>query len=670
MKIFKKILIANRGEIAVRIIKSAKALGISTVAIYSEADKKSLHVKMADEAYKIGNQELSDTYLNIEKIVSIAKNCNADALHPGYGFLAENAELVAACNRENITFIGPTSESMHLMGNKIEARQFVRKLGIPMTEGATGTTEEIVEKSKKIPLPLLVKAAAGGGGKGMRIVRDFDLLKQTIEATAREAKAYFGDGEVYVEQYIEEPRHIEIQVIGDKHGNTIHLYERECSIQRRYQKIVEESPSPTLNQDVREKMGKSAAEIARGIGYDSAGTIEFLVDKNLNFYFLEMNTRIQVEHPVTEMVTGIDIVREQILVAAGNQLSFNQSDVRQKGHAIEARIYAENPAKDFLPSPGKMNLYLEPKGENIRIDAGIDYACVVESFYDPMISKLVVWGENREAARQKLIFALKNYIIHGIHTNIAYLLELTQNKAFITNNISTKFCDEHSSEILNNIENQNNCRNKNTFISAFLCFDFHKRKNTSDINNLWNQIGFWRLIPIIKIEIDNAIIPVELIKSDTINYVFKIGDKSIKLELIEISAYHLKAQIDGVLEHYYFSQDTEGVHHVSNNGNNLFISRCDEMVNEEIYTPSDLKAGGDNINSPMPGKVIKINVVKGQQVKKGDVVMIVEAMKMENNLEAHRDAIIEDVNVIENEMIDSSKVLIKFVKNDEKNKNL
>jgi len=325
MKLFSKILIANRGEIAVRIIKSARELGINTVSIYSEADKTALHVKMADESYQIGQQELSETYLNIDKIIAIAKLAGADAIHPGYGFLAENPDLVAACDRENIVFIGPSVKSIKLMGNKIEARKLVREIGIPMTEGATGSIDEIIAKTKNIPLPLLVKAAAGGGGKGMRIVRDREALKDTIEATSREAKSYFGDGEVYVEQYIEEPRHIEIQVIGDKLGNVVHLYERECSIQRRYQKIIEESPSPTLNQEVREEMGKSAANIAASIGYDSAGTIEFLVDKNLRFYFLEMNTRIQVEHPVTELVTGIDIVKEQILVAAGNPLSLKQS---------------------------------------------------------------------------------------------------------------------------------------------------------------------------------------------------------------------------------------------------------------------------------------------------------------------------------------------------------
>ena len=337
MKLFNKIIVANRGEIAVRIFKSAKKLEIKTVAIYDEKDQ--LHIHKADEAYSLGSGELKDTYLNIDKIIGIAKELNCDAIHPGYGFLAENPLFVAACEKENITFIGPGAESMRIMGNKIAAREFINKIRIPTTKGATGNVESLKEQSKNIPFPILIKAAAGGGGKGMRIVHKPDEIDDAIEATSREATNYFGDGAVFIEQFIENPRHIEIQILSDNFGNHIHLYERECSIQRRYQKIIEESPSPTLTQEVRQKMGEQAVKIAREIGYRNAGTIEFLVDKDLNFYFLEMNTRVQVEHPVTEMVTGVDIVEQQILIAAGNQLQYEQKDIVQKGHAIESRIY-------------------------------------------------------------------------------------------------------------------------------------------------------------------------------------------------------------------------------------------------------------------------------------------------------------------------------------------
>jgi 3-methylcrotonyl-CoA carboxylase alpha subunit len=420
MKLFKKILIANRGEIAVRVIRSAAEMGVRTVAVYSKPDAEALHTLMADESYYLGEQELSDTYLNVAKIIEIAKRSGSDAIHPGYGFLAENPDLVNACEKEGIAFIGPSLRAIHLMGNKVEARAFVTDLGTPMTKGAVGTHAELIEAAKDIPLPILVKAAAGGGGKGMRIVHDLKDLEETIEATSREAKAYFGDEEVFIEQYILEPRHIELQIIGDKHGNVVHLYERECSIQRRYQKIIEESPSPTLDQATREKMGAAAVDIAKAIDYDNAGTIEFLVDKNLNFYFLEMNTRVQVEHPVTEMVTGIDIVREQILVAAGNKLGFEQADISQNGHAIEARIYAEDPENDFRPAPGDIIYYEEPEGVGIRVDSGIDRDSTIHSFFDPIVSKLIAYADNRTAAIAKLDTALQEFIVQGIKNNIPY----------------------------------------------------------------------------------------------------------------------------------------------------------------------------------------------------------------------------------------------------------
>ena len=662
MKLFSKILIANRGEIAVRIIKSARELGIKTVSIYSEADKTALHVKMADESYQIGKQELSETYLNIEKIIAIAKLTGADAIHPGYGFLAENPDLVAACDREKIVFIGPSVKSIQLMGNKIEARKLVREIGIPMTEGATGSTEEIINKTKNIPLPLLVKAAAGGGGKGMRIVRDRDALKDTIEATSREAIAYFGDGEVYVEQYIEEPRHIEIQVIGDKFGKVVHLYERECSIQRRYQKIIEESPSPTLNQEVRDEMGKSAADIAASIGYDSAGTIEFLVDKNLRFYFLEMNTRIQVEHPVTEMVTGVDIVKEQILVAAGNPLSLKQSEIHQKGHAIEARIYAEDPAHDFRPSPGNMTVYVEPKGKNIRIDTGIDEATTVHSFFDPMISKLVVWGSNREAARKKLIDSLKNYIIHGIDTNISYLLELIQQKEYIENAISTKYCDDQTLKIIESINAKYKAFEVQNTASAFLIHDMIIRKNKTEVGNIWNSMGYWRIFPQLTLSADDVELQISAIEQDGIHFNFLLDNQHIKAFVESISANSITININGKLGKYIISSDIEGNHFVSTEGVTTTFTRNDEIIMTDVFVSSELKGGGDAILSPMPGKVIKVNVNTGQEVKRGDVLIIVEAMKMENALEAHRDGVIEEVNVTENEMVDNTKVLIKFHK--------
>jgi 3-methylcrotonyl-CoA carboxylase alpha subunit len=355
-KNIQKVLIANRGEIALRIIRTLNKLGMEVVAIYAAPDAEALHVEMADEAYSLGDGNLANTYLDIAKIIRIAKKAKVDAIHPGYGFLSENPMLVKACEENNIAFIGPDARSMQLMGNKIAARKFAIENGLPVTKGLTGTTEEILKAAGTLPFPVLVKAAAGGGGKGMRIVEQESELANILETTSREAKNYFGDGTVYIEQFIEEPRHIEVQVLGDQHGNVIHLFERECTIQRRYQKIIEESPSPTLTPEIRHEMGAAAVNLCKAIGYRSAGTIEFLVDKDLHVYFLEMNTRIQVEHPVTEMVTGIDLVEQQIKIAQGQVLDIKQEQVQQNGHAIECRIYAEDPANNFMPSPGKLHL--------------------------------------------------------------------------------------------------------------------------------------------------------------------------------------------------------------------------------------------------------------------------------------------------------------------------
>ncbi len=657
MNIFKKILIANRGEIAVRIIKSAKKLGMETVAVYSEVDENSLHIKMADEAYCIGKQELSDTYLNIEKIIDTAKKSGCDALHPGYGFLAESPLLVKACEENNITFIGPHTRAIALMGNKIEARAFVKELGIPMTDGITGTPDELFSKAHTIPFPLLVKAAAGGGGKGMRIVREGDDLKNILEATSREAKNYFGDGTIYIEKYIEEPRHIEIQILGDNHGNVVHLFERECTIQRRYQKIIEESPSPTLTPEVREKMGADAVAIAKKIEYNSAGTIEFLVDKNLNYYFLEMNTRIQVEHPVTEMVTGVDLVEEQILVAAGNKLRLKQENLTQTGNAIECRIYAEDPANNFLPSPGKMTLYKEPSGENIRIDTGIGGATEIKSFFDPMISKMIVWGENRDIAIEKSIAALKSYTVHGIKTNIPYLLYLLQHKAFKENNISTKFCDLHTGEILEGIKKQYNKENFLKAAFAFLLYDLNKNR-LKRTENVWERIGYWRNRMLIPVEVENELIEIEIInKKGNVYHVFA-GSKQYELCLKNIDDNEVNLRINDRFYKAHVSSGTKGKVYVSFDAAVFELLRKDLLVEDEDYSQGAQGSGENNLFAPMPGKVIKINVSEGDKVHRGTILLVVEAMKMENNIIATEDAVVEKINVNEGDMVDTDLQLV------------
>ncbi len=438
----RKLLIANRGEIAVRITRASRELGISTVAVYSTADRDSLHVQLANDAVCIGNPPPLESYLNIDRLVGAAKKTGADAIHPGYGFLSENPAFAKRCEEEKLIFVGPSSETLRLVGDKIESRKTMAKAGIPVIPGmytrATSIKQSIGE-AKKLGFPVLVKASLGGGGKGMRIVEQEEELEEALASGRREAKSAFGNESVYIEKYIRSPRHIEFQILGDKHGKLIHLFDRECSIQRRHQKLVEETPSVALDKKLRQKIGELAVKAAKNVGYTNAGTIEFLYDQEGNFYFLEVNARIQVEHPITEWTTGVDLVRQQLLIASGEPLSLSQEEIFQRGHAIECRIYAEDPENDFLPSPGTVLSVHEPSGPGIRTDSGIYSGCHVTTFYDPILSKLVVWGEDRETARRKATLALSDYVILGIKTTIGFLLDVVNHPDFIAGRTYTDF---------------------------------------------------------------------------------------------------------------------------------------------------------------------------------------------------------------------------------------
>ncbi len=439
---FKKILVANRGEIAVRIMRACRELGISTVAVYSEADSQALHVLQADESYCIGAAPPGESYLNIERIIDAANKAGAEAIHPGYGFLAENASFAKSVGDAGLVFIGPPAEAIELMGSKVASRKTVMESGVPVIPGTTASSEDLAllkAEALKIGFPLLIKASAGGGGKGMRILHQASELDENLQAAMREAKSAFGDPTVYIEKYLEEPRHIEFQVLGDMHGTIINLFERECSIQRRHQKIIEETPSPVVTPVLRSRMGEAAVKAAQACGYYNAGTVEFLVDKNGNFYFLEMNTRIQVEHPITELVVGIDLVKEQIRIASGEKLHLRQDHLSQRGSAIECRIYAEDAANNFLPSSGKILFCFEPWGPGIRCDSGIYSGCQVSVYYDPILAKLVTWDKDRESARKRMIQALRDYVILGIKTNIPYLIDILEHPRFIDGKIDTDF---------------------------------------------------------------------------------------------------------------------------------------------------------------------------------------------------------------------------------------
>ena len=442
---FKKVLIANRGEIAVRVIRACRDLQISPVAVYSEPDRAALHVRMADEAYPIGPAASTDSYLAVEKIIEAARRGRCDAIHPGYGFLSENPSLAEACSDAGITLVGPRAASMRLMASKTGARSVLVKSGVPLVPGtyrALTSIEEAVGEAARIGYPVMMKAVAGGGGKGMRLVHDPARLPSEFEAASSEAKNAFGDSSVYLEKYIARPRHIEIQVLVDRHGNGIHLGERECSLQRRHQKVLEESPSTALTPDLRAQMGEAALKVARAAGYENAGTVEFLMDDQRKFYFLEMNTRLQVEHPVTEAVTGVDIVCEQFRIATGERLSMRQEDVAQRGWALECRVYAEDPDRHFLPSPGRILRLVEPQGPGIRVDSGVYPGWDVPIHYDPLIAKLVAQGADRSQAIARMKRAIGEYRIDGIKTNLGFFVRLLDDPDFVAGALSTGFIDE------------------------------------------------------------------------------------------------------------------------------------------------------------------------------------------------------------------------------------
>jgi len=444
----KKILVANRGEIAIRVMQTAQKMGIKTVAVFSEADRNSPHVKFADEAVCIGPAPSNESYLKTDTIINVAKDLNVDAIHPGYGFLSENAAFAEEVEKNNLIFIGPKSKAIKVMGSKLAAKDAVKAYDIPMVPGideAITDPEKAKQIAKDIGFPILIKASAGGGGKGMRVVEKEADLEDQMKRAISEAESAFGDGSVFIEKYVGSPRHIEIQVLADTHGNVIHLVERECSVQRRHQKVVEEAPSVVLTPQIREKMGEAAVKVAKACDYVGAGTVEFLLDEQKNFYFLEMNTRLQVEHPVTELVTGIDLVEQQIRVARGETLAFQQKDISIKGHAVELRVYAENPLDNFLPSVGTLERYRLPKGENIRVDNGFEEGMEVPIYYDPMLAKLITYGNTREEAIQLMIEAIADYEVEGVMTTLPFGKFVMEHEAFRTGNFDTHFVKNYYS---------------------------------------------------------------------------------------------------------------------------------------------------------------------------------------------------------------------------------
>lgn len=442
----RKLLVANRGEIALRVLRSAREMGIQTVAVYSEADREALHVRFADESVCIGPPPSAESYLRGDKIIQVAKDTGADAIHPGYGFLSENEDFAQEVIDAGLLFVGPPPDAIRIMGNKIAAKNAASKFNVPLVPGTSTPITDITEAKKlamEIGYPVLIKASAGGGGKGMRVVNGESEFNEQMERAVSEATSAFGDGSVFIEKYVSQPRHIEFQILGDQHGNTLHLFERECSIQRRHQKVVEEAPSSILTPELRKQMGEAAVNAARSCGYFNAGTVEFILDDKMNFYFLEMNTRLQVEHPVTEEITGLDLVQLQLRIAEGDKLPFEQKDLRINGHAIEVRVYAEDPANNFLPDIGTLKTYRRPQGHGIRVDDGFEEGMAISFFYDPMIAKMICHAENREAAIEKTIRAIDDYQITGVETTLGFCKFVMKHPAFRSGKFDTKFVEQH-----------------------------------------------------------------------------------------------------------------------------------------------------------------------------------------------------------------------------------
>ena len=658
---FDTILIANRGEIACRVIRTARRLGIRTVAVFSDADADAQHVRLADEAHRIGGPRPQDSYLRGDAIIEVAKQTGAQAIHPGYGFLSENADFADTVQAAGIAFIGPSGASMRKMGSKAGAKDLMAAAGVPVVPGYTGedqSPDTLQREADRIGYPLMIKAAHGGGGKGMRIVRSAAEFATNLQSCQREAANAFGRDRVLLERYIEHPRHIEIQVFGDSHGNAIHLGERECSAQRRYQKVLEESPSPFLTPELRARMGAAAVLAARAIDYANAGTVEFIVAPNGEFFFMEINTRLQVEHPVTEEVTGLDLVEWQLRIADGERIPLAQEQVTQHGHAIEVRLYAEDPDAGFLPGSGTLQaLRLPSASKNVRIDSGVVEGDTVTIFYDPMIAKLIVWDEDRPRALARLRDALAECDIVGPKSNIAFLERLVRHPAIVDARIDTGYLDRHLDEFLAPAE-----RDPTLLIAAattrLLAQEREARMDAAssgDPGSPWAIADGWRLghAGARRIAFADGDARIELVAhGHGGNYRIEADGTAREVSGARLEAGALSARIDGAM--HRFLAESRGDDVRVHDGRQRLRLRA-----EAVYRHKDEAGGGSDhrIRAPMPGRVVLVQAKPGDAVKTGDVVLVIEAMKMELALKSPRDGVVAEVRATPGEFVEADAVL-------------
>jgi len=679
--LFTKILIANRGEIACRIIKTARKMGIHTVAVYSDADANAMHVTMADEAVHIGAAPSRESYLSMNKIITAAKQTGAQAIHPGYGFLSENANFCKLCADNNITFIGPPVGAIEAMGSKSAAKTIMEKAGVPLVPGYHGDNQDpafLKQVANEMGYPVLLKAAAGGGGKGMRQVWAEDEFDEALATAKRESRNAFNDEIMLVEKYLTQPRHVEIQVFCDQHDNAVYLAERDCSVQRRHQKVIEEAPAPSMTEALRQEMGEAAIDSARAINYEGAGTVEFLLDSDGSFYFMEMNTRLQVEHPVTEMITGQDLVEWQLRVASSEPLPLKQSDINIHGHAVEVRIYAEDPDNDFLPATGTLSFLQTPeKDKHTRVDTGVRQGDTVSVYYDPMIAKLIVWDESRTKALQRMSKALSEYRISGITTNIDFLSKLASSKPFMDADLDTGFIDKHHDEIFR--ESKHDVVYEISLAALYLALSQKQQEslniNKNDLYSPWNLSNSWRLN-----------------ETNSQRFVIACHEQELSVDIEAISDTAQETSNQSQLSHtQYFEicfdgQEIEASGQLDGNtltsNINGYRSQVSVAAHDKTFTvfsqqstfqfskiEPDLGDAGDStsdggLTAPMNGTIVTLLVEQGAAVAKGDALLVMEAMKMEHTIRAPADGVVKEFYFQAGDLVDGGAELLAFEVNE------
>lgn len=658
---FKKILIANRGEISCRITRTAHRLGIRTVAVYSDADVSSMHVELADEAVRLGPAPSRESYLCVDKIIAAAKATGAEAIHPGYGFLSENADFARACREAGLAFIGPSPESIISMGSKSGAKTLMEKAGVPLIPGYHGEEQDeafLLAQAREIGFPVLLKASAGGGGKGMRAVQHEAEFSEALHGAQREASNAFGDQRMLIEKLLVEPRHVEVQIMADRHGNTVYVFDRDCSIQRRHQKVVEEAPAPGLSPALRKAMGDAAVRAANAISYEGAGTLEFLVDKNSHFYFMEMNTRLQVEHPVSELISGLDLVEWQLRVASGEALTFKQEDLTINGHAIEVRLYAEDPDSGFLPSTGRLRQFGMPIGEGVRVDTGYRVGDAVSVYYDPMMAKVIAWGETRDIAAVRLADALSKTCIAGVKHNTGFLVRVLSHPAFLAGQLSTHFIDDHHADLMRSVTSD---KTNPLLLGALHALQTpHSAVNSNDAYSPWSRLQGFRIAhhdeSVMRIQIGNEVQEVRLTPFGD-HHQYTIGELHghCSLTLKGGNACLIR---DGHLTNFLLSSNNKGL--------DVFLHGEHIEVSVATHSPeNDNSASGRHYNAPMNGRIVSVNVSKGDSVKEGDTLLVMEAMKMEHRIRAHEDGVIAAIDIAAGDLVSEGQTLVALENGDD-----